>query len=358
MALVALHSGYCLRRQYLTFAGLQYGKNVREFLDGLVTRGLATRFAYRRDRGYLYHLSARSLYRAIDQEENRNRRHTSPALIARKLMVLDYVLGHHEREWYATEQDKVALFTARFDVAIGDLPHRVYTATDGVAGPTTRYFVQKLPIYLEGEPPVVHFVHLVTDETGRGFEQFLSDHARLLARLPAWAVDAVGAGPVDGLSACQQVFQAFMAGAAAPTPGDLTDVQWFFETRRLVDAGQLGGLSVADLNRFRDARSEVQRTRRSPVSMRAGWSNGDGALSRPAADGPVDAARPWTPVGRANAGSYSAIRRAGGVVDDGAEQPGRLMAPLSAPLVGPNFRVRGRNGRRRRAAFRTLLAER
>ena len=31
VALVALHSGYCLRRQYLTFAGLQYGKNVRSF---------------------------------------------------------------------------------------------------------------------------------------------------------------------------------------------------------------------------------------------------------------------------------------------------------------------------------------
>ena len=161
VALVALHSGYCLRRQYLTFAGLHYGKSVREFLDGLVTRGFATRFAYRRDRGYLYHLSARSLYRAINQEENRNRRHTSPALIARKLMVLDYVLGHHEREWYATEQDKVALFTARFDVPIGDLPHRVYNATDGVTGPTIRYFVQKLPIYLEGEPPVVHLDHVI-----------------------------------------------------------------------------------------------------------------------------------------------------------------------------------------------------
>lgn len=32
-----------------------------------------------------YHLSAPSIYRAIDQEENRNRRHTSPALIAWKL---------------------------------------------------------------------------------------------------------------------------------------------------------------------------------------------------------------------------------------------------------------------------------
>jgi hypothetical protein len=32
----------------------------------------------------------------------------------------------------------------------------------------------------------------------------------------------------------------------------MPDVQWFFETRRLVDAGQLGGLSVADINRFRE----------------------------------------------------------------------------------------------------------
>lgn len=313
VAVVALHSGYCLRRQYLTFAGLQYGKNVREFLDGLVTRGLATRFAYRRDRGYLYHLSARSVYRAIDQEENRNRRHTSPALIARKLMVLDYVLGHHEREWYATEQDKVALFTARFDVALGDLPHRVYSATDGVAGPTTRYFVQKLPIYLEGEPPVVHFVHLVTDGTGRGFEQFLIDHARLLARLPAWAIDAIGAGPVDGLSACRQVFQAFTVGAAAPTSGDLTDVQWFFETRRLVDAGQLGGLSVADLNRFRDARSKFN----APAFARlyARWLvDGDGALSRPTADRPSAAARPGRLVIEQLPGQYAEFAALAGVV--------------------------------------------
>ena len=101
IALVALHSGYCLRRQYLTFAGLRYGKSVREFLDGLVDRDFATRFAYRRDRGHLYHLCARSIYRAIDQAENRNRRHTSPALIARKLMLLDVVLRHPGREWYA-----------------------------------------------------------------------------------------------------------------------------------------------------------------------------------------------------------------------------------------------------------------
>jgi hypothetical protein len=62
----------------------------------------------------------------------------------------------------------------------------------------------------------VHFVHLVTDETGRGFEQFLIDHARLLP--PAGrAIDAVGPDPWR-LSSCEQVFQAFTAGLG-PTSG-------------------------------------------------------------------------------------------------------------------------------------------
>src|SRR5437868_6593966 len=41
LTLVALHSGYCLRRQYSSFGALSYGKNVRNFLDCLVDRQLA-----------------------------------------------------------------------------------------------------------------------------------------------------------------------------------------------------------------------------------------------------------------------------------------------------------------------------
>ena len=37
----APHSGYCLRRQYLAFAGVRYGKNVCDFLEALVRRRLA-----------------------------------------------------------------------------------------------------------------------------------------------------------------------------------------------------------------------------------------------------------------------------------------------------------------------------
>src|ERR1051326_6046291 len=104
---VALHGGYCMRRQYLQFSGLQYGKNVRDFLDGLIDRRLAEKRLFLPNRGYVYHLHAKSLYRVLEQSENRNRRAASAALIARKLMLLDLVLTKPDVDWYATEEDKV-----------------------------------------------------------------------------------------------------------------------------------------------------------------------------------------------------------------------------------------------------------
>ena len=74
VATVALHGGYCLRRHYATSASIGYGKNVRDFLEDLVQRQLAVRFTIRPDRGHLYHLHARPLYRLLGQEDNRNRR--------------------------------------------------------------------------------------------------------------------------------------------------------------------------------------------------------------------------------------------------------------------------------------------
>ena len=210
LVLVALHSGYCLRRQYAAFAGVSYGKNVRDFLDSLVAKHLAERFSLRADRGHLYHLHARSLYRVLRQEDNRNRREGSAALIARKLMVLDYVLSHGDVEWVATEQDKVELFAERIGVPTGDLPQRVFAAADAGGLPTTRYFPHKLPLAMVGDPPVVHFVSLVTDTTGRGLEQFLQDHAALLRRLPAWSVIAVGPDAALRLANCEGAFARFL----------------------------------------------------------------------------------------------------------------------------------------------------
>ena len=104
-----------------------------------------------------------------------------------------------------------------------------------------------------------------------------------------------------------------MAGTARPMPTDLADVRWFFETRRLVEAGQLGGLSVADLNRFRDARAKFSAP--AIASLYARWLlEGERAFARPAADGPSTAARVGQLVIEQVPGQYAQFAELAGVV--------------------------------------------
>jgi len=254
LVLVALHSGYCLRRQYAAFSGVSYGKNVRDFLDSLVAKQLAERFQIRADRGHLYHLCARPFYRVLGQEHNRNRRAASAALIARKLMVLDFVLSHSHAQWIATEEDKVQLFAERLNVPRADLPQRAFAAADNRDRPTTRYFPHKLPVAMVGDPPVVHFMVLITDTTGRALEQFLQDHADLFRRLSAWSVVAVGPSASLNVADCEGAFARFLKSPVVPFSERIDDLRWYFTSRRSVDDGELSRLSMSDIDRFRQLR--------------------------------------------------------------------------------------------------------
>jgi hypothetical protein len=250
---VALHSGYCLRRQYTAFAGVRYGKNVRAFFDGLVGCGVARRLSYRADRGHVYHVHARSVYRAIGQDDNRNRRHTSPALMARKVMLLDFVLSEPDVSWFATEEDKVALFTTRLDVPPLALPCRIYEAASE-NGRTTRYFVHKLPVYVAREPGVVHFVYLAMESTADGLQQFLVDHASLFNHLPRWSVVCLRPGHLGLLPGCEQAFEQFLRGRLdVPRRGGEALAQ-YFTVRHSIEREQLAQLSVADIYEFRAAK--------------------------------------------------------------------------------------------------------
>ena len=253
LATVALHSGYCVRRQYLDYAGVRYGKNVRDFLDGLVNRGLAARFTYRRDRGHIYHLHAKPIYRALAQTDNRNRRLASPALIARKLMLLDFVLSEPSVDWYATEEEKVLLFTQRLGIDAADLPSRRYDSGAGAALSTRRCFVHKLPIYVAGDPLAPHFVYLATDPTGGAFEQFLRNHGRLFAQLPSWTVVCLKPAHLADSGTHHAVFQRFVDGKSATLRPSEQHLVRYFQARRLVEAEQFARLSVDELYEYRAA---------------------------------------------------------------------------------------------------------
>jgi hypothetical protein len=255
LVLVALHSGYCLRRQYAAFAGVAYGKNVRDFLDSLVAKHLAERFSIRADRGHLYHLRARPFYRVLGQEHNRNRREVSAALVARKLMMLDFVLSQSEVEWIAAEEDKVQLFAERLNVSRADMPQRVFAPAEVGGLPTTRYFPHKLPVAIAGDPPVVRFMSLVTDTTGSGLEQFLQNHAALFRCLSAWSVVAVGPSASLRLADPEGAFAHFLRSPVMSPSGHTDDLRWYFTSRRSVDAGDLSRMSMEDIDRFRQLRA-------------------------------------------------------------------------------------------------------
>jgi hypothetical protein len=256
---VALHGGYCLQRQYDAFTGRAHGQIACDFFDRLVTWGLATRVQFARHRGGIYHLHAKSLYRAIGQGDNRNRRQATPAHIARKLMVLDYVLAARSRGWLATEQDKVALFTTRFGLATIDLPHRRYASRYDRDPGRCRYFVHKLPIAVVEEEGTVEFVYLVLDESGAGLETFLADHLRLLSRLDAWTIVAVCPRHINGLAACRRMIARTFPSSAAGhlAPPDRDELRWFFRVRAAIDRDDWRDLSISDLNRFRELRQRL-----------------------------------------------------------------------------------------------------
>jgi hypothetical protein len=257
---VALHGGFCLRRQYMTFAGLKYGAGVRDFLDRLVTRRLATRFDFRRDRGHVYHLHASAIYDPIGQPDNRNRRSASAALIARKLMLLDYVLGQPNVDWFATEDDKVQLFTNEFGVRPIELPQRVYVARLRDAPPTIRYFIHKLPIFMAKDSPVVSFIWLVTETSGEAFEQFVHDHVRLLSHLPEWRIVAVAPRHIPGLPACKPALDRVIAAVERPrSTAECDALRAGFRTLDEIEGDGVSRLTVGEINAFRMTRDRFER---------------------------------------------------------------------------------------------------
>ena len=238
-------------------------------------------FSQRVDRGLIYHLRRAPSIAPSGRTRIGTAERRSAALIARKIMVLDYVLSHGDLDWLSTERGKVDLFAARYGVPTSDLPQRVFAAVSSTASSTTRYFLHKLPVAVMGDPRVAYFLCLVTDTTGRGLEQFLKDHGRLFAWLPAWTVVAIGPSPT-GLLACESAFQRYVRQTTSTVPASRDDLTWFFNTRHAVDRGDLAGLAVAALDRFRTLREAFRR----PVFewLYLEWlRHGDVALSNDAA---------------------------------------------------------------------------
>ncbi len=142
IALVCLHSGVFTRAQISDWLGINRRTACR-FVRDMLDRRLAAedRLAGRK----VCRIFARAVYRALGAEDIRHRRIASAEVLLRRLLSLDYVMGHTGLPWLSTEPEKVSSLEA-LGIERRILPVRVYR---GAAGETRRYFPLKLPVALD-----------------------------------------------------------------------------------------------------------------------------------------------------------------------------------------------------------------
>jgi hypothetical protein len=225
---VMLHAGVCLGRHYCNFSGIAYGRKMHDFFQSLLARGYATARTCGHHKARLYHIHSKPLYRAIGEPDNRHRKPTTLPRAIERLMVLDAVLADPDRNWLATEQDKLTYFTLAHRIPRQDLPSLTFRAEDAE---TVRYFPEKLPIGRDSDGRTHLFLYLLTQDLPIDFRAFLERHAELLRALPAWTVRLlVPRHKTDAIPRYKASFHEQLASPLRPSLVD--DLRWYFRARR------------------------------------------------------------------------------------------------------------------------------
>jgi hypothetical protein len=264
IALAALHSGYFLRRQYLAFAGGTKGWKDVQFIDKLRAKNHCRVSAYRHNR-MVYHLSAKPLYAALNDPDNRNRREHQPATIKRRLMGLDFVLAHADHQYLATEREKIRYFTGSLELSPEQLPTRWYESPQG-RDATAKHFVDKFPLFLalpetngasRASAPVVHFCYVDEDtQTTDGFATHLAHYRRLLTALPEFRIIYIADHSGLFETARRTFVQALGRWAEAPADPIIVQLLDYFEARAAFEARDFSTFDTARLIRFRQEKRQ------------------------------------------------------------------------------------------------------
>ena len=108
--LVAIHSGYFLRRQFNTFIERQKGFLAQRFVEKGRIAGHIEIIDYGQGR-FVYHLFSKPIYRLLGIADSQNRRRKGDGQIRARLMALDYVFENPDEHYLESEQLKRDFFT-------------------------------------------------------------------------------------------------------------------------------------------------------------------------------------------------------------------------------------------------------
>jgi hypothetical protein len=256
------------------FTGVGHGLATVRFLDKARAHGHIRELPFGRH-GAIFHLCARPVYAAVDQEDNRNRRPAEWAAVVRKLMTLDFVMTQPAAQFWATEADKTALLH-ELGVDPSIWPAKRYHARHASRPITTRHFVDKMPWYREPDDPRLWFAYVNAESTLAGFDTFLSQCAGVIAAVPSGVTYA-------GVRLCRARVESWFAQKHRRGTSLPPEFRQYCSMRRCVEACELRHLSIADIQRFRGLRARFS-ARSFDVLYRRWERDGDAALDAAAAD--------------------------------------------------------------------------
>lgn len=136
--LVAVHSGYFLRRQFDSFIDRRRGGIVSRFLEKGRLNG-HIRFLDSRHGRQVYHLFYKPIYRLLGNPESQNRRVKGDGDVRARLMKLDYVLHSKEHHFLGNDREKVEFFSQ-----VRGINPKIFTSSNGAL----RHELQSMPISL------------------------------------------------------------------------------------------------------------------------------------------------------------------------------------------------------------------
>jgi hypothetical protein len=262
LCLAALHGGYFLRRQYNAFLGCQRGGNADRLIEKGVLQG-HVRVHESANRTQIYHVGAKPFFAAIGEEDNRNRRWHQPYPVKTKLMGLDFVLAHRQHHYLATEAEKLDYFAGTLGLNRSYLPQRIYRSRYG-RNITTRYFVDKFPLFLSGASsapsPVVGFCY-VDGSTGKpsGFDTYLLQYKDLFGRLDGFGIIYM-AGDERMFPKAERIFGRVCGNGAqtipVPRDRDIVRLREHFRARDLFERRETSSFGKAGLDRLREELTE------------------------------------------------------------------------------------------------------
>lgn len=183
--LVATHSGYFLRRQFVAYSSRPWDYCGRRFGNKLIAKRQA-RYVHLPAQKQAFSLCSRCIYKAAGIKRIRPYRDHTISQIETRLGILDFVLGNLDHKYLPAESDKISYFSGERAVQTHDLPSREFGGRY-LIGAEEHFFTDGNPIFLQADSaqdtPVFTFFQGSGLDLDR-FGQHLKSYLSLFHRLP------------------------------------------------------------------------------------------------------------------------------------------------------------------------------